>query len=89
MIRVLTAEQSMELWEKEKSERLGWSTTQILVEARMMMSMPDMGNTKWVLQSDAESFYEWIKSDEGRSEWNTLPKVQHLAMVYAKKIYKV
>ena len=87
-IRVLTKEESIELWEKEKSERAQWSIEQILSEARMMMNMPDMGNTKWILQSDVEGFYEWIKSEEGKEQWNILPKVQHLAIYYAKQIYK-
>jgi hypothetical protein len=87
-IKILTAEESLEFWNKEKAERRGWTLEQILQDAKMMMGMPDMGNTKFVLAKDYEDFYKWIQTEEGKAEWNELPMVQHLAKVYADKNYK-
>jgi len=87
-LTILTAEESLEYWNKEKEERRKWTEEQILQDAKFMMGMPDMGNTKFVLAKDYEAFYEWIQTEEAQKEWNELPMVQHLAKIYSEKIYK-
>ena len=86
-IKILTAEESLEYWNKEKQERRKWTMEEILNDARFMMNMPDMGNTKWVLSADIDNFYKWIETEEGKEAWNELPMTQHLAKTYAEKIY--
>jgi hypothetical protein len=88
-IKVLTAEESLEYWNKEKEERRKWTVQERVLDAKMMMSMPDFGNTKFVLSDDREGFYEWITTEEGNEAWMELPMTQHLAKVYAEKIYKL
>lgn len=87
-IKILTAEESLEFWNKEKEERRKWTMDEILQDAKFMMGMPDMGNTKFVLARDYEDFYKWIETPEAQKEWNELPMVQHLAKIYAEKNYK-
>ena len=87
-IRVLTAEESLEYWNKEKEERRKWTIDEILQDAKFMMGMPDMGNTKYILSTEYEEFYEWIKTEEAMEQWNELPMTQHLAKVFADKKYK-
>ena len=87
-IKILTAEESLEFWNKEKEERRKWTLDQIIRDARMMMSMPDMGNTKFVLSSDYEDFYKWIETPEAMAHWQELPMVHHLAKTYADTFYK-
>ncbi len=82
-IKILTKEESIEYWEKEKAERREWTNEQILNDARMMMNMPDMGNTKWVLSSELDGFYKWIETSEAREQWDILPKTEHLARYYS------
>lgn len=84
-IRVLTKEESIELWEKEKSERREWTTEQIIEDARMMLSMPDMANTKYILSTQYDEFLKWLDSDEAREQWNILPKTLHLAKYYYER----
>jgi hypothetical protein len=86
-IKVLTAEESLEYWNKEKEERRMWTMEQILRDANFMMNMPDMGNTKFVLSEDREAFFKWIETEEAMEQWNELPMTQHLAKYYADKIY--
>jgi hypothetical protein len=87
-IKILTAEESLEYWNKEKEARRKWTVQERIIDAKLMMSMPEMGNTKFVLPDDREGFYEWIQTDEANEQWNELPMTQHLAKVYAEKIYK-
>jgi len=87
-IKILTAEESLEFWNKEKEERRKWTMEEILQDAKFMMGMPDMGNTKFVLARDYEDFYKWIETPEAMEQWYELPMVQHLAKTYAEKNYK-
>jgi len=87
-IKILTAEESLEFWNKEKEERRKWTMDEILRDARMMMNMPDMGNTKFVLSEHIDEFYKWIETEEAQKEWYELPMAQHLAKVFADKKYK-
>lgn len=80
-ITILTAEQSMELWEKEKQERSLWTTEQIIEDAKFGLSLP---GTKWILTHQYESFYKWLEGDEAREQWNILPRTQHLAKYYSE-----
>lgn len=84
-IRILTAEQSMELWQKDKAERLLWTTEQIINDAKLMMSLPDGGNTKYVTSDRYEAFYKWLETPEARNQWELLPRTLHLARYYSWK----
>lgn len=84
-ITILTAEQSMELWEKDKAEKLGWTTEQIITDAKWCMSLPSTGNTKYVLPSQYEEFYKWLETPEARNQWELLPRTLHLARYYSWK----
>ena len=88
-IKILTAEESLEYWNKEKEERRKWTIEERIEDAKGMMSLPEMGNTKWVLSEDREAFYKWIESDEANEVWMELPMTQHLAKTYAEKIYNL
>lgn len=81
MIRVLTAEESQQLWEKEKQERSQWTTEQIIEDAKWGLSLP---GTKWILTNQYEDFYKWLTTDEAREQWNILPRTQHLAKYYSE-----
>ena len=81
MIRVLTAEESQQLWEKEKQERSQWTTEQIIEDAKWGLSLP---GTKWILTNQYEDFYKWLETDEAREQWNIIPRTQHLAKYYSE-----
>lgn len=87
-IRILTKEESIELWEKEKEEKRQWTTQQIIEDARMMLSMPDMGNTKYILSTQYDEFLKWIETEEAREQWNELPRTLHLAKYYSENKIK-
>ena len=78
-LTILTAEQSMELWEKEKNERQQWTTEQIIEDAKFGLSLP---GTKYILPNQYEDFYKWLEGDEAREQWNILPRTEHLAKYY-------
>jgi hypothetical protein len=78
-IKILTKEESIEYWEREKSERREWTTEQIIADAKFGLSLP---GTKYILQHQYEDFYKWLETDEAREEWNELPRTQHLAKYY-------
>jgi hypothetical protein len=78
-IRVLTKEESIELWEKEKEERSQWTTEQIIEDAKFGLSLP---GTKYILTNQYEAFYKWLETNEAREQWNILPRTQHLARHY-------
>lgn len=82
-ITILTPEESKAYWEEEVKDRLEWSTEQIINDARMMMNMPDMGNTKWILSEHLEGFYKWLETEEAREVWNVDPFTLSLAKYYA------
>ena len=63
---------------------LKWTLDQIIQDAKFMMGMPDMGNTKYILSKDYDAFYEWIKTEEAIEQWNELPMTQHLAKYYSE-----
>lgn len=82
MIKLLTEEESAQMRLKELEMKRLWSREQIVADAKLMMGMPDMGNTKWVLQKDRESFYKWLESNEARDIWNETPYTLELAKYY-------
>jgi hypothetical protein len=84
-IRVLTKEESIELWEKEKSERSEWTTEQIIEDAKFGLSLP---GTKYILQHQYEAFFKWLESEEAREQWNELPRTEHLAKYYSENKIK-
>lgn len=80
-LRVLTSEESLELWNKEKEERQQWTTEQIIEDAKFGLSLP---GTKWILTSEYDSFFKWLESEEAREQWNILPRTQHLVKYYSE-----
>jgi len=78
-LRVLTKEESIELWEKEKEERSQWTTEQIIEDAKFGLSLP---GTKWILTNQYEAFFKWLETNEAREQWNILPRTEHLAQYY-------
>ena len=81
-IKILTKEESIAYWEAEKAERRKWTTEEILKDARMMMNMPDMGNTKWVLSEDVDKFYKWLETEEANVVWQVTPYTLDLAKYF-------
>lgn len=82
-VTVLTPEESKIFWDEEVKIRQTWTTEQIIDDAKVMLSMPDMGNTKWLLEEDYEGFYKWLETEEARAEWNKDPFTLTLAKYYA------
>lgn len=83
-IKVLTAEESLEYWNKEKEQRLKWTTQEIIADAKFMLNMPDMGNTKYLLSEDYDAFYKWLETNEAKEEWNKDPFTLTLAKYYSE-----
>lgn len=81
-IRVLTKEESIEYWEREKAERSLWTTEQIIEDAKFGLSLP---GTKWILTNQYEAFFKWLETDEAREQWNELPRTQHLTKYYNER----
>jgi len=75
-LTILTKEESIELWEREKSDRRCWTTEQIIEDAKFGLSLP---GTKYILTNQYEAFYKWLETNEAREQWNILPRTQHLA----------
>ncbi len=84
MIKILTEEESAQMRQKELEMKRLWSREQIVADAKLMMSMPDMGNTKWVLSKDREDFYKWLESNEARELWMKTPSTLELAKYYSQ-----
>jgi hypothetical protein len=82
-LRILTEEESAQMRLKELEMKRLWSREQIVADAKLMMGMPDMGNTKWVLSEDREDFYKWLESNEARDIWNETPYTLELAKYYS------
>lgn len=81
-IKILTKEESIEYWEREKLERSQWTTEQIIEDAKFGLSLP---GTKWILTHQYEAFYKWLETDEAREQWNIIPRTQHLCRYYSYK----
>ena len=81
-IRVLTKEESIELWENEKRDRRCWTLEQIIEDAKFGLSLP---GTKYILEHQYDDFFEWIKTDEAIEQWNILPRTQHLTKYYNER----
>lgn len=83
MIKVLTEEESAKERLKEVAMRRLWSREQIVAEARLMLGLPSMGNTKWITSDKYESFYKWLESNEAREVWMNTPYILDLAKYYS------
>jgi hypothetical protein len=84
MIKVLTEEESVQMRLKEVAMRRLWSREQIITDAKLMMSMPDGGNTKYVLYNQREHFYKWLETNEARDVWMKTPYTLELAKYYSQ-----
>ena len=82
-IQILTQEESELLLKEEMDMKRLWSREQIINDAKLMMSMPDLGNTKWVAFEDREEFYKWLESNEAWELWQKTPYTLQLAKHFA------
>jgi succinate dehydrogenase flavin-adding protein (antitoxin of CptAB toxin-antitoxin module) len=83
-IKILTKEESDALVESFYKDRLEWTTELLVADAKHMMSLPDMGNTKYILSNQYEDFYKWLETEEARQEWNKSPYMTSLAKYYSE-----
>lgn len=86
MIKVLTEEESMQMRQRELELRRLWSREQIVDDAKLFRSMPDMGNTKYIIgEENWNGFFKWLESNEARNVWNETPYILTLAKYYTNK----
>jgi hypothetical protein len=86
MIKILTAEESAQMRLKELELKRLWSREQIVAEAKLFRSMPDMGNTKYIVgEENWNGFFKWLESNEAREVWNETPYILTLAQYYTNK----
>jgi hypothetical protein len=88
-LTILTAEESLEYWNKEKEERRKWTIDEIVNDAKFMTGMPDMGNTKYIIgEENWNNFFEWLKTEEAIKLWNEDPFTLSLAKYYSENKQK-
>ena len=87
-IKILTKEESDALVASMYKERMEWTTEEMIADAKFMMSMSDMGNTKYILPNQYESFYKWLETEEARQEWTNTPYMTSLAKYYSENKIK-
>ena len=87
-IKILTKEESDALVASMYKERMEWTTEELVADAKFMMSMPDMGNTKYLLPNQYEPFYKWLESEEARKQWKESPYMTSLAKYYSENKIK-
>ena len=86
MIKVLTQEESAQMRQKELEMKRLWSREQIIDDAKLFRSMPDMGNTKYIVgEENWNGFFKWLESNEARDVWNESPYILTLAKHYTNK----
>jgi hypothetical protein len=86
MIKALTPEESAQMRLKELELRRLWSREQIINDAKLFRSMPDMGNTKYIIgEENWNGFFKWLESNEAREVWNKTPYILTLAQYYTNK----
>jgi len=84
-IKILSKQESLEYWNKEKEERRKWTIDQIIQDAKFMRGMPDMGNTKYIIgEENWNNFFEWLKTEEAIKLWNEDPHTLPLAKYYSE-----
>jgi hypothetical protein len=83
-IKILTKEESDALVESMYTDRMEWTTEQLVADAKHMMSMSDMGNTKYILPNQYEAFYKWLETEEAREQWIESPYMLSLAKYYSE-----
>ena len=85
-IKLLSKEESDQLVDSFYKERLDWTTEQIIADAKFMKSMPDMGNTKYIIgEENWNNFFVWLTTSEAREQWNKTPYTLELAKHYTQK----
>jgi hypothetical protein len=84
-LQILTPEESEMFWEKEKAERRNWTDEQIVADAKIMLSLPDAGNTKWLLPKEYDGFLYWLTTKEAKALWMEDPFTLTLAKYYSQK----
>jgi hypothetical protein len=85
-IKVLTEEESVQMRLKELEMKRLWSREQIIADAKLFRSMPDMGNTKYIVgEENWQGFFKWLESNEAREVWNETPYTLELAKYYINK----
>ncbi len=83
-IKILTKEESDALVDSMYKDRMEWTTEELVADAKFMMSMPDMGNTKYILPNQYEDFYKWLEGEESREQWIKSPYMTSLAKYYSE-----
>jgi len=83
-IKILTKEESDALVESMYKDRMEWTTEELVADAKFMMGMPDMGNTKYILPNQYEDFYKWLEGEEAREQWTKSPYMTSLAKYYSE-----
>lgn len=85
-LRILTEEESLQLRFRELQTKRLWSREQIVNEAKLFRSMPDMGNTKYIIgEENWIGFFKWLESNEARDVWNESPYILTLTKYYTNK----
>ena len=85
-IKVLTEEESVQMRLKELEMKRLWSREQIVADAKLFRSMPDMGNTKYIVgEENWQGFFKWLETNEAREVWNETPYILTLAQYYTNK----
>jgi len=86
MIKISTEEEISQQREKELQLKRLWSREQIVADAKLFRSMPDMGNTKYIVgEENWNGFFKWLESNEAREVWNETPYILTLAKYYKNK----
>lgn len=86
-LKILTEEESSQLRFRELQTKRLWSREQIINEAKLFRSMPDMGNTKYIIgEENWIGFFKWLESNEARDVWNESPYILTLAKYYTNKL---
>lgn len=83
MIKILTEAESAQRRLKELELKRLWSREQIVADAKLFRSIPDMGNTKYIVgEENWNGFFKWLESNEARDVWNETPYTLELAKYY-------
>lgn len=87
MIKILTVEESKEFHKAEREAKLKYTIEDIINEAKLFQSLPDGGNTKYIIghQMWAE-WYEWLLTEEAMEQWKQTTSVLELAKYFTLKL---
>ena len=82
-LKILTSEESAQMRLKELETKKLWNIEQIIEDAKLFRSMPDMGNTKYIVgEKNWNVFFKWLETNEAKKVWNETPYTLQLAKYY-------